>query len=256
MKRDFFLGSLLVVLVGAGCSGGGDGDDAPADAGVTVPPDEGGGGTGAPIVVVRSPNGGETFRGPAPIEVAWKVTDDGADVAYEVVALRGEEVLPISQGTIATGPGTLVWQPPEVGAPTAFRVRVTVHDGTHTITDDSDQDFMLAPDEQPISFAADIQPILSQRCAGSQCHDDDNPADGLRLTAGAAYAGLVDRATVQCPDRVYVAPGAPEESYLIFKLRGAGPCYYGDRMPRGTTPLTPAQIDLIAAWIAAGAPNN
>ena len=53
-----------------------------------------------------------------------------------------------------------------------------------------------------------------------------------------------------------VAPGDPERSYLILKLRGA-PEITGQRMPLDGPPyLTPGQIDGIAAWIRAGAPND
>ena len=51
-------------------------------------------------------------------------------------------------------------------------------------------------------------------------------------------------------------PGDPERSYLILKLRG-DPTIAGARMPFDGPPyLTSEQIEGIAAWIRAGAPNN
>jgi hypothetical protein len=53
-----------------------------------------------------------------------------------------------------------------------------------------------------------------------------------------------------------VEPGSPETSYLILKLQG-DPSITGLRMPKDGPPyLTQEQIDGIAGWIRAGAPNN
>ncbi|MCK6551841.1 hypothetical protein L6R52_38760, partial [Myxococcota bacterium] len=80
---------------------------------------------------------------------------------------------------------------------------------------------------------------------------------GLNLsTAAAAHAGLVARASAQCPSVARVAPSDPSQSYLIWKLQGAGPCYSGARMPIGAAPLGAADLATIEGWIARGAPND
>ena len=53
-----------------------------------------------------------------------------------------------------------------------------------------------------------------------------------------------------------MAPGDPENSYLIHKLEGR-PGIVGVRMPRGTGPfLTAGQITIIRRWIELGAHND
>ncbi|MCW5805353.1 MAG: hypothetical protein KIT31_23490 [Deltaproteobacteria bacterium] len=130
--------------------------------------------------------------------------------------------------------------------------------GTHTgdDLDDPDRDLVDAPLHDGASFALDLQPILSQRCAGSQCHGGTMPADGVHLVAGAAYASLVGVRSTQCDAFALVEPGAPAQSYLMWKLAGSGGCFGGERMPRGTAPLSAEQIALFERWISAGAPDN
>jgi hypothetical protein len=103
------------------------------------------------------------------------------------------------------------------------------------------------------SFAADVYPIfLAAGCP--DCHDASSPSAGLNLSsASAAHANLVGQAGGECaPPRALVAPLSPETSYLINKLTGVGMCS-GLRMPRGRTPLTDGEIDLVRAWIGSGA---
>ncbi|GAB4530949.1 MAG: hypothetical protein Fur0018_18510 [Anaerolineales bacterium] len=94
------------------------------------------------------------------------------------------------------------------------------------------------------SYAADIQPIFTERCI--KCHSGDNPPRGLRLIdyehvlAGGTY-------------RPVIVPGKPEESELIHRIRGEAI----PRMPFDGPPfLSDEQIALIEAWVAAGAPDN
>ncbi len=79
--------------------------------------------------------------------------------------------------------------------------------------------------------------------------------EGLDLSAGKAYAGLVNVAAAQCSDqRKRVLPGQPSQSYLIDKMMNVDICS-GTKMPKvGLLPQ--AQITTIADWICAGAPNN
>ena len=51
-------------------------------------------------------------------------------------------------------------------------------------------------------------------------------------------------------------PGNANNSYLVMKLEGAA-SITGLRMPRNGPPfLTDAQVQMIRAWITAGAANN
>lgn len=98
-------------------------------------------------------------------------------------------------------------------------------------------------------FAGAVQPIFTASCS---CHGGPQPAQGLSLVEGSAYAALVGVASAQQPDTLRVQAGAPDASYLLHKLEGTAAV--GARMPLGGE-LDAAQIDTIAAWIAAGAPE-
>ena len=106
-----------------------------------------------------------------------------------------------------------------------------------------------------VSFAAAVQPIFTASCAQAGCHKGIAAQQGLDLSAGKAYANLVNVAAAQCSDqRKRVLPGQPSQSYLIDKLMNVDICS-GTRMPK-TSPLPAAQINTIAGWICEGAPNN
>lgn len=93
---------------------------------------------------------------------------------------------------------------------------------------------------------ADVRPLLMQHCA--RCHVANGlmgPApEGFRVDA---YAELL-----RSDDRARVVPFAPEASELVRRIRGdARP-----RMPFDGPPyLSDAEVDLVIAWIAAGAPD-
>jgi hypothetical protein len=97
--------------------------------------------------------------------------------------------------------------------------------------------------------------IFSRSCVG--CHNGSTrflPAV-LNLTEANAYANLVGVSSIQKSGLQRVAPGDPENSYVIHKLEGrAG--ITGQRMPLTGTPLTDGQILVIRRWIELGAPNN
>ena len=52
-----------------------------------------------------------------------------------------------------------------------------------------------------------------------------------------------------------VDPGSPSTSYLMQKLLGTDICT-GTQMPKAGASLPSGDIDLIAAWICVGAPDN
>jgi hypothetical protein len=80
------------------------------------------------------------------------------------------------------------------------------------------------------------------------------PSEGLDLSsASVAFGALVNVRTGQCGgSKVRVVPGDPAASYLIAKLTGVGMCS-GSVMPKTGGELSSAQIDIIRAWIGAGA---
>jgi hypothetical protein len=105
------------------------------------------------------------------------------------------------------------------------------------------------------TFAADVFPLFQATgCADMGCHGGVRPAEGMGLSsATVAFAALVNVRASQCGGSKFrVVPGDPTASYLVAKLTGVGMCS-GSVMPKAGSELSAAQIDVIRAWIGAGA---
>ena len=95
-------------------------------------------------------------------------------------------------------------------------------------------------DLENVSFSEDILPIFKDRC--SECHEWPDPSEDLVLTSyGDVMYGSANGDVV--------IPGEPENSYLVELIETG-------QMPRRRDPLTTVQIELIKAWIEAGALDN
>lgn len=92
-----------------------------------------------------------------------------------------------------------------------------------------------------ISFALDIQPLFTARCAGTFCHVTGGIAP-MSLQPGLAYANT----------RLLVIPGNSAGSYFVKRLTGE----ILPRMPLAGAPLNTTELGLIKAWIDSGAVNN
>ena len=108
---------------------------------------------------------------------------------------------------------------------------------------------------QSPTFKQDVLPILQQNCVS--CHITGEELGGLGLAPSLAYKQLVNKPAVQA-QQTRVVPGDPEKSYLVHKLSGThlDNGGTGGRMPLGFPQLSDANIDVIKAWIAAGALDN
>jgi hypothetical protein len=110
----------------------------------------------------------------------------------------------------------------------------------------------------PISFTTIQTQVFTVSCTFSACHSADSPQQGMNLTAGSAYANLVNVPSVELADlgiaEDRVTPGQPAQSYIIEKLKN-NPPRSGVQMPVGQ-PLDTARIDLVMRWIQEGAQNN
>jgi hypothetical protein len=109
-----------------------------------------------------------------------------------------------------------------------------------------------------ICFERDIQPIFTANCALSGCHAGTSPQQGQNLSDGLAYQNIVNVNSNERPGMKRVLPFQPDSSYLVHKIQGdqASVGGQGGQMPLGMTPLTQQQINLIRAWITAGAKHN
>jgi hypothetical protein len=95
--------------------------------------------------------------------------------------------------------------------------------------------------------------VFSPTCATASCHTGPSgnilPA-GMDLSdANASFNALVGVSSLQQPAILRVAPGDPDNSYLIMKLEGNA----GTRMPFGGPALDAAVIADIRQWITDGA---
>jgi len=70
-----------------------------------------------------------------------------------------------------------------------------------------------------VSAAALDRDIFLPSCAFSSCHGGGQPAAHLDLSAGLC-AAMVVRPSCLFPERALVAPGHPEQSFLVDKLTG------------------------------------
>lgn len=110
------------------------------------------------------------------------------------------------------------------------------------------------PPDTP-SFNTIQTTIFNTNCAVSGCHAGSSPAQGMNLSAGAAYDAIVGVPSNERPELLRVDPGNPDESYLLLKIEG-DPSIVGSRMPLGRTPLSDEQIQLVRDWIEDGAPEE
>jgi mono/diheme cytochrome c family protein len=112
----------------------------------------------------------------------------------------------------------------------------------------------LAAGTAAISFRKQVQPIFDANCV--VCHQSGGAQAGLVLEDGKAYANLVEQRSHESP-MALVTPGSAENSYLLHKISGTQAAAHGDgaRMPLGGQ-LDSSDIDIVRAWIVAGAQDN
>jgi Bacterial Ig-like domain len=97
--------------------------------------------------------------------------------------------------------------------------------------------------------------LFSPTCAAAGCHTGPTGPilpGGMDLSSeDASFASLVGVASIESPATLRVAPGDADGSYIIHKLEGTAAV--GNRMPFGGPFLDQATIDVVRAWIDAGA---
>jgi hypothetical protein len=96
-----------------------------------------------------------------------------------------------------------------------------------------------------VSFTEHVLPIFQQHCA--QCHGGET--DGEVRTEEGLSLLTYDDIMFGSFNGPVIEPGNVEDSYLIEQV-------VTGRMPKEGDPLSPAEIEIITAWVEAGAPNN
>jgi len=111
------------------------------------------------------------------------------------------------------------------------------------------------PPPPPPAFGATFSEIqanvFTTTCATSGCHRGAGAPQGLMLDAINSFSMLVGVASSEVPSVLRVAPGDPDNSYLVRKLQGSAAV--GEQMPLGQPPLDQSVIDIIRQWISDGA---
>jgi signal transduction histidine kinase len=95
--------------------------------------------------------------------------------------------------------------------------------------------------EQPVDYLRDVKPLLREKCWS--CHGALKQQAGLRLDTAASIRQGADSGAVVLPEDAAASP-------LIERVTDDDKAV---RMPLEGTPLTEAEVELLKAWIAAGA---
>lgn len=108
------------------------------------------------------------------------------------------------------------------------------------------------------SFAADVQPIFTARCALGGCHTPLSHRGGLALDAAHSYEQTVNVPSLLLGGAMLrVKPADTDSSWLLRMVQPDSVRRLGrSRMPLASTPLTDGQIATIANWIRQGARRN
>ncbi len=113
------------------------------------------------------------------------------------------------------------------------------------------------PTPIPVLYGDLREQIFTPRCATIACHSTVTGAGGLVLEGAGAFDALVGveplNPTARADGFLRVAPGAPNDSFLLIKLRGPSDSALGSRMPLTGGALSDEEIALVERWIAAGA---
>ena len=148
--------------------------------------------------------------------------------------------IPIAQAiTLLAGQGLPVGIPPTATTTTATAITTTATTTTDTVDSDSTP-AAPAVDLTNLNYQDHILPIFEAHC--SKCHGTEEPEEGLTLTTfkGAMAGSLYGRV---------IAPGDPDNSYLVELV-------VNGKMPKRGDPLSQSEIDMVVAWIKAGAPES
>ena len=113
----------------------------------------------------------------------------------------------------------------------------------------------LVSEVDQVTLSGDVQPIFTSTCALSGCHAGTNPQRGMNLSVEQTFTNVVNVRAMELSTMNRVTPGQPDNSYLVHKVQNTHLDVGGSgfQMPKGLSPLTQMEIDLIRAWIEAGA---
>lgn len=91
--------------------------------------------------------------------------------------------------------------------------------------------------------------IFTPSCAVSGCHAGPNASNGMSLEAGVIASEIISVTSTGYGDIVRIAPGDPDNSLIVQKVRGEA----GGQMPQSAPALSDEAIAKLIEWIEAGA---
>jgi uncharacterized protein (TIGR03118 family) len=227
----------------AGIASEADGLYGRIDLGAT-PPD-----TTAPTVSITAPAAG-TVSGSVTVTVS--ASDDVGVTSVKVLA--GTTVV----ATLTAAPYTTSWDTTQVANGTVA-LTAQAQDAAGNVTVSAPVSVTVSNSAPPPPAAVKLSDLQAQIFTPicSVCHTGGGTSlpSSMDLTAGHTFTSLVGVASVEQPSLKRVAPGDPDNSYVIHKLEGTAGIS-GGRMPLGGPYLDQATIDMVRTWISQGAQNN
>ena len=102
--------------------------------------------------------------------------------------------------------------------------------------------------------------VFDVSCSSESCHSSVGQAGGLVLDSDSSWDALMNHVpsnrAAAAHGLMRVMPGNPDNSFLIAKLTDNLASGEGAAMPYNIAPLDAATVEVIRAWIAAGAPKD
>jgi len=83
----------------------------------------------------------------------------------------------------------------------------------------------------------ELQGFIFEPVCAAQCHRGGAAPKGLSLESRRAASDLVGVPSVELPELLRVAPGQPEQSFIVVKLAPFDARRVGSRMPRNGPPF-------------------
>jgi uncharacterized protein (TIGR03118 family) len=202
-----------------------------------------------PVVTLSAPSAGASVSGTVSLSASVTAQVSVAKVEFFVNGAT-------SLGVSTTAPYSLAWDTTTVpnGAATVKAVATDVDGHLGTSADVN----LTVANGVTVTLTQLQTLVFTPMC--SSCHSGTVPAGGalpasMNLKSGHSFASLVNVASIEQGALKRVKPGDAANSYLIHKLEGSAGIT-GSRMPLGGPFLDAATMDMINAWINAGAPNN
>jgi hypothetical protein len=101
---------------------------------------------------------------------------------------------------------------------------------------------------QPADLESRVSEIFARSCTAAGCHSEPIAQMNMNLQPDQFYAATVGTPSMERPQLMRVAPGSPETSYLMMKIKG-DPSIIGVPMPFSGDRLTEAEVGLVEDWI-------